>query len=924
MKRTVAFLIVAVLILSFLCPAAMAMEMRSAGTRSLPDYSHIRVNLCSLGTDLKSISLYASGRYNLRETDDVFSDRDLKIALSDGSLELSYAGTVKYIGKEINLIRSSVDPSAGYIKLPNDRKYLGDFRFCVKTSGGKSYIQIINTVPTVYYLYGVLKGEMGNDTPQDALKAQSLSAKSYVLSRMDVKNEYDVGDTSVTQVYHGYDSSWNNIISAVNSTANEVVFLGDEIMYTLYASSNGGETDIPSHAWGSGCTHLNPGYTVAIDQYDFDSTGIRETLTIRLGEPCDNMNLGALLMLYARKQDENVTNIVGIDNVEMNSPKFDGVERNMTNAHFEIRAESDNTCFAMSLDIPSEELLNHKVFTKSSLRTYWGEKTGTNTYNIYHARYGHGVGLSQRAAKYRAMLGQDYKEILSFYFPGSHVGTISSISDSLNDNSQNTPLPGSDKLSGAVHRPLNEITSIIMQNTNENMTAPGAMHFFGRRVECYAYTNVHGAYMYAAASQNSTVINRLPYGEMLLVLGTEGEWVYVQTVNGMTGYVPSGVLVFVSKTPQSVTYRLGKVTTDDVNFRSEPSTSSVSLGKLAKNTQLYIWGSVSNSIEWYYVQNGLTYGYVSAQYVNATGSYTANDIAEGSVIASGITKSNVNLRPAPTTNNNPITQLQSGTYLLIYSLKNGWYSVHADGRDGYVSESYVTLSTALPIPPADVPSSPVEPQPIGTGTINATNVRFRSTPDTSTSQNIIALLQRGDKLTLFSLSGGWYYASYEGQKGYVAEQYVDVTPTTPPEVTEGELHLTKGETTGSVNFREGAGTSYAVYKQLAKGTKFEIIGEHDSWYFIRVDGICGFITKQYAKITEEGNVGIITVAKDWKSYTTKAKGDCNLRLGASVLYSVIDVIEKGDSVTVLAITGEWCLVQYNGILGYCSHDYLEK
>ena len=921
MKKFLVFIIIAAVLFSIVSPAALAADR---SYRTLPDYSIVRAQLCSFGTELKELEIEIVGIYTIRQTGDKLSDKKLTVKIENDKLALVHSETSICTAPEIDLIRESNSPDAGYISLPNGRKYLGSFNFKIKTASDK-YIQIINTVPTVQYLYGVLAGEMGNDTPADALKAQALCAKSYVLADKSDSNEYDVGDTSRTQVYRGYNSAWGNIISAVNATADEVVFYNDKILETYYASSNGGETDIPSHAWGSGCTHLNPGYGIAIDDFDFASTGVREDLVIQLGKKCDNIKLESLLMLYASKVcAEQVVGILSVDKCSMTDPRYEGVERNMTNAHFDITAETENSTKKLSADIPVDDLLKYGVFSNTALRCYWGEQTESNTYKIYHVRNGHGVGLSQRAAKYRAMLGQDYREILEFYFPGSEIGILPSVSSSL--SGENSTLRVRSEVLSKTKEKLTEggkVTAAVEQTEQMSLNHDG-YSMQPKSIECYAYSKVQGAYMHSAASSDSVVINRLAYGEMLLVCGISGEWVHVQTTGGMIGYVEKGSLEFITKAPTSVTYKLGKVAYDSVNFRSEPDTGSTSYGKLAKNTQLYVWGSAGQGNEWYYVQCGLTYGYVYAEYVETSGTYTANEIADGSVIASGLTKSNVYLRPKPSTNNDPIKTLAGGTYVLIYSLENGWYNVYTDGLTGYVSESYIDINTALPIAPKDAPHTPAQTQPIGIGTVNATNVRFRSAPDTSTSSNIIRLLQRGDRLTLFSLENNWYYASYEGEKGYISAQYVDITPITPPEVTEGELVLAKGITTGSVNFREGAGLSYAILKNLAKNTTFEIIGECGTWYFIRYDGICGFVSKKYATLTDDGNVGVIQVEEDWKSYTTKTVGDVNLRLGPSVFYTIIEEIEEGQSVTVLAITGEWCLCTYGGKLGYVSHSYLKK
>jgi peptidoglycan hydrolase-like amidase len=54
----------------------------------------------------------------------------------------------------------------------------------------------------------------------------------------------------------------------------------------------------------------------------------------------------------------------------------------------------------------------------STLRLLVVEQTETS-WNIYHRRYGHGIGLSQRGAQQRANAGIGYAEILGFYFPNT-------------------------------------------------------------------------------------------------------------------------------------------------------------------------------------------------------------------------------------------------------------------------------------------------------------------------------------------------------------------------------------------------------------------------------------------------------------------------------------------------------------------------
>lgn len=53
-------------------------------------------------------------------------------------------------------------------------------------------------------------------------------------------------------------------------------------------------------------------------------------------------------------------------------------------------------------------------------------KEGENLtgYQIYGGGYGHGVGMSQNAAKTMAAQGMNYEEILQFFYPGTELKSI--------------------------------------------------------------------------------------------------------------------------------------------------------------------------------------------------------------------------------------------------------------------------------------------------------------------------------------------------------------------------------------------------------------------------------------------------------------------------------------------------------------------
>ena len=941
MKKGVAILMALIFCFGILSGSAGALLDISALRSSEIDYSVVKARLTTLGSTIKEIDIGLTGNYFIKETGEHYNNCKITIKMQDGVVQAFEGSHRLALSSEINICRNNQIRTAGHATV-DGRNYLGDFRFRIdENSDGAKYLQVINHFPTVYYLYGVLAGEMGTgEVPADALKAQAIAAKCYVMTSMKAGSNYDIGNTSATQVYKGYDPSWTYIINAVDEVADEVLYIDGKLLRTYYASSNGGETNLPTYAW-SGSSSMNAGYAISIDDYDFNSTGIKETYEIPLNGLVTDSKLLLMLLPYIQNATEmQVKSLLGINSCELNSPSNAGITRDMKNAEFVLTVEVEDSSGDLeekqiTVNIPVSEFSKCGIFTDDRLRVYWGRQKNSDIYEVYHVRFGHGVGLSQRGAKYRAAQGQDYKEILDFYYPGSEIKKI------------DLALPGdkpvvSTKIPAYAEIALEEADFSSAFNFPHHTVSKGkdALNVIApsisieqdlpsvgvKRVDCYAYVKSAGAKLFSSPSESGVLINRLAYGDMLTVIKNDGNWLSVETQDGMTGFIEASDVKVLDKTAgESFTYKLGYVNSDSVNFREKPTTSSASYGRLSKNSAVYIWGIAGDEDDWYYVQCGLTYGYVFSQYIDVKDTYTASPVVQGSVVASGITKSKVNLRPQPSTNNTPLAELAGGTYILIYSYDDGWYRVQVNGMHGYVSDDYVTVNTAIPISPdSETGSTPIEPQPIGTGIVNATDVRFRTSPNTSSSSNIIELLQRGDELELYTLENNWYYAKHDGKMGYVAAQYVDAQMYSDPQVPEADVTLATGISTATVNFRTAATTSSDVILTMPKNTKFEIIGKYEEWFFIRYNGRCGFVTSQYAKLEHEGNIDLITVSQHWSSYITKTTSSVNFRKGPSTQYSVIEKLSRGVSLEVLAITGEWCLVDYEGTLGFVSHEYLEN
>ncbi|MBQ1281282.1 MAG: SpoIID/LytB domain-containing protein, partial [Oscillospiraceae bacterium] len=213
----------------------------------------LRVLLKSLGTP-DELNLTLDGVYSL-ENDPGFRfarGSVLKIAINDGSLWMDCAGVTINMGSNFTLTRhaaSEGEPNGIYIaesERPNI--YNGDLRLSIEGDciGTLLYIDLEE------YLYGVVPYEMSDSWPLEALKAQSIAARTYALGRKSARMdaEYDLVDTTADQVFKGFSADTVNAIEAVDSTAGVVGMYKGSFATCYYGASNGGQTAMPDEIWG--------------------------------------------------------------------------------------------------------------------------------------------------------------------------------------------------------------------------------------------------------------------------------------------------------------------------------------------------------------------------------------------------------------------------------------------------------------------------------------------------------------------------------------------------------------------------------------------------------------------------------------------------------------------------------------------------
>jgi stage II sporulation protein D len=120
--------------------------------------------------------------------------------------------------------------------------YRGALRIGLQTTAPLA--SATNELTLERYLRGVVPAEMPSTWPTEALKAQSIAARSYAARRLRPGvSYYDVPDDSTSQVYRGVLGEKATTTAAIAATAGRVLKSGSSIANTLFHSVGGGATE---------------------------------------------------------------------------------------------------------------------------------------------------------------------------------------------------------------------------------------------------------------------------------------------------------------------------------------------------------------------------------------------------------------------------------------------------------------------------------------------------------------------------------------------------------------------------------------------------------------------------------------------------------------------------------------------------------
>ena len=154
-------------------------------------------------------------------------------------------------------------------------KYRGGFQYHRRGGGN---ITVVNVLEMEDYINGVICYEMGRDWPLEALKAQAVCARTYVVKNLGKHDSYgfDICTSDSCQVYYGMGSGRadygpsDTSMRAVTETAGMVAKYNGRVAEVFYVSSFGGASEDAKYIWGSDTVNEFPYLRGVVDPYEAD------------------------------------------------------------------------------------------------------------------------------------------------------------------------------------------------------------------------------------------------------------------------------------------------------------------------------------------------------------------------------------------------------------------------------------------------------------------------------------------------------------------------------------------------------------------------------------------------------------------------------------------------------------------------------
>lgn len=316
---------------------------------------------------------------------------------------LWHVGDVAFKAEEVVIVPDDGRLSFGHIA------YRGELHLRAR---GDKFI-VVNHVEMESYLAGVLARELYPGWHIEAYRAQALVARTFAVYHIltsGMGRDYDLGDTTASQVYGGMSAETDKVWRAVDSTCGQVLAAEQDgewrIFMAQYSSCCGGwvngaivlrdAPDLAPLRGGQRCEHCGASSKYRWPAVRVDKEELYEALVSRYPQLRTLGRLGTIRTVAELPHGRAVwVDIVG-----------------PAGRSIRIRAEGIRLALLFGGHAAGRKLYSMNCRIVDGCR--WIEfRDGRG--------YGHGVGMCQFGAEGKARAGWSGERIVEFYYPGAKI-----------------------------------------------------------------------------------------------------------------------------------------------------------------------------------------------------------------------------------------------------------------------------------------------------------------------------------------------------------------------------------------------------------------------------------------------------------------------------------------------------------------------
>ncbi len=311
---------------------------------------------------------------------------------------------------------------------------------------------IVNVIEVEDYLKGVVPNEMPVHFGLEALKAQSVAARNYVLSpRVKAYDAFDVVDSVASQVYFGAGSEKDLGTRAVEETEGIVALYNWDLILAQYSSTAGGYTESFANVFSDPKSKAFPSvskpYLIAKpDMLSQQPLSVEEDAAAFYKSKPDSYDMKSPYFRWERTWTKDELQKVLQSNLAAQSAtgfvhpefrkgdklddivKLDVKRRGESGKIIEMEIVTKTQNYKVYKELVVRRLLTNKGKALPSANVVFehtlDEDGNLISVTAFGGGFGHGVGLSQYGAGFMATeLKLPYEKILKHYYTGITLGT---------------------------------------------------------------------------------------------------------------------------------------------------------------------------------------------------------------------------------------------------------------------------------------------------------------------------------------------------------------------------------------------------------------------------------------------------------------------------------------------------------------------